>query len=175
MAAVFSYWSLPEEEADFLDYLKAWDIHAYPPQTFPKTSEVKPAPLEEFLKLNPSQISFGPNELLSEGDIGPRDIVDGVQRFGVSAMQSHTIAYNRPFFHDGGALGKSNLCAYWKYPAPDLSGFIEKDPEFIRWAKKVLGWCGRRASEKLMLNGYPYPATKRVKELVEQKKLALGY
>jgi hypothetical protein len=175
MAIVLTYWSLPEEEEAFLKYLKTWDIYAYPPQTFPKASEVKPIPMDEVLRMNPSQVSFGPKQLLSDRDVAPRDVVDEVQHFGVSAMHSQTITYSRPFFRRDGTLGQSNLCVYWKYPLPDLSGFVEKDPDFIKWAKVVLSWSGKRAREKLLLNGYPYPATTKVKEMVEQNKLKLGF
>ena len=89
-------------------------------------------------------------------------------------MQSQTIAYRRPFFRESGALGQSNLSAYWKYPNETATEFIEKNPDFIKWAKGVFRWSRKHAPEKLMLNGYPYPATTKVKELVNRNKLVLG-
>src|SRR5882757_5703909 len=124
MPTVLTFWSLPEEETEFLDYLSAWEIYAYPPSTFPKETDVKPIPIREVLELDPSQVSFAPKQFLSVKDIGQRDIVNGVQRYGVSPMQSQTIAYRRPFFHEGGALGKSNLSVYWEFPNEEAIGFI---------------------------------------------------
>ena len=79
MATVLTYWCLPEEEEDLLNYLRAWKIYAYPPSTFPRESDVKPVPIQEVLKLNPSQIDFGPKQFLSDKDIGPRNTVNGVR------------------------------------------------------------------------------------------------
>jgi hypothetical protein len=176
MATVLTYWCLPEEEAGFLDYLDKWNIQAYPPETFPNISDVKITPLSTVIfNKNPSQLDFGPKEFLSEKDIGRRNQVDGVYLYGVSPMQSHTIGYVRPRYRVGGHLGQSNLSAYWKYPNENVTGFIEKNPEFIKWAKKVFSWGRKWASEKVMLNGYAYPATKKVKELVDQNKLTVGF
>jgi hypothetical protein len=166
---------MPEEEKEFLNYLSAWEIYAYPPHTFRKSSDVKPIPLLDVLKSNPSQVSFGSKQFLSDRDIGQRNIVDDVQYYGVSPMQSQTIAYQRPFFHKNGALGKANLSFYSEYPNEEAIGFIKKDADFIKWAKKVIGWSRKRACEKLLLNGYPYMATTKVKELVERSELTLGH
>ena len=174
MATVFTYWCLPEEEVDFLGYLSAWQIYAYPPSTFRNPSDVIPLPIQEILKLGSSQISFGPKGFLSDKDIGPRDIVNDVRHYGISPMQSNTITYRRPHLHENGGLGKANLSVYWKYPDDEAIVYVEKDIEFVKWAKKVFNWARKRASKKVMLNGYSYPATAKVKELVDKNSLLLG-
>jgi hypothetical protein len=175
MATVLTFWCLPEEEADFLDYLCKWEIYAYPPDAFPSIAEVKPRPIQILIKeQNPSQFDFGPKQFLSKNDIGDRRLLDGGHAYGSSLMQGHTIGYRRPYRRIGGGLGQCNLAAYWKYPNAEATGFIEKNPEFIKWAKKVFSWGRKWTSERVMLDGYAYPATKKVKQLVEQNKLTVG-
>jgi hypothetical protein len=134
------------------------------------------APLREVIaKKNISYLDFGLKQFLSEKDICKCNQVNGAYYYGVGIMQSHTIRYSRPCYRVEGQLGKCNLAAYWKYPNAEVTGFIEKDPEFIKWAKKVFAWGRKWACEKVMHNGYPYPATPKVKELVEQNKLTVGF
>ncbi len=175
MATVLTYWCLPEEETHFLEYLCKWEIYVYPPDACLKISDVKPSPIQALIKSqNPYQIDLGLKQFLSEKDIGERRFLNGTRGYGSALMQAHTIGYRRPSYRVGGHLGQSNLAAYWKYPNIDRTGFIEKNPEFVKWAKKVFAWGRKWACEKVILNGYPYPATKKVKELVEQNKLAVG-
>jgi hypothetical protein len=175
MATVLGWWCLPEEEAHFLNYLSKWEIYAYPPDAFPSISDVKPSPIQMLIKeQNPSQLDFGLKQFLSVKDIGDRHLLGGGHAYGSSLMQAHAIGYRRPCFRVGGELGKCNLAAYWKYPNAEKTGFIEKNPEFVKWAKKVFAWGRKWACEKVMLNGYPYSATPKVKELVEQNKLTVG-
>jgi hypothetical protein len=175
MATVLTYWCLPEEEIDFLNYLSKWDIYAYDPTFFLSLSDVKPVPLTTLIvEQKLPDVYFGPKQFLSEKDIGLRTHLNGVAQYGVHSMNAQTIGYRRPCFRVGGELGKSNLHAYWKYPNAAVTGFIEKDPEFIKWAKKVFGWGRKWACERVMHNGYPYAATKRVKQLVEKNELRVG-
>jgi hypothetical protein len=176
MATVSTYWCLPEEEADLLHYLTKWDVYSYFSDAIPNIFDVKPVPIKTLIEeRNPSQLYFAPKQFLSQDDICCRNSVDGIHLFGVSPMQSQTIAYRRPFFHENGALGKSSLSAYWKYPNVTATDFIEKNPDFIKWAKGVFKWSRKYAPERLMLNGYAYPATTKVKQLVDRNKLVLAF
>lgn len=176
MATVSTYWCLPEEEEDFLGFLSKADIYAYSPEMTPNISDVKPVPIKTLLEDgNPPQIYLGPKHFLSQNDICCRNVVDGIHLFGISPTQSQTIGYNQPFFRKGGALGQSNLSAYWKYPNKTATGFVDKNPEFIKWARGVFRWSLKHAPEKLMLNGYGYSATTKVKQLVDRKELVLAF
>jgi hypothetical protein len=176
MALVLTYWSLPDEENDFLDYLFKWDIYAYPARTSDTIADISPIPIRELLaETNPLQLFFGPWQFLSENDISLRNQMDGVCLYEVTSVRSQAIGYKRPHFNGSGVLSMSRLSAYWKYPSPNLMEYVEKDAEFIKWAKRVLTWARRRACERIKVKGYFYSVTKRVKTMVEKEKLVLDF
>jgi hypothetical protein len=63
---------------------------------------------------------------------------------------------------DGNKLGQSNLSAYWAYPNQTGTQMVQKDAEFVRWAKSVFSWVQRETPERIDCNGHAYRATKRV-------------
>ena len=66
----------------------------------------------------------------------------GVQ-YLVDSNRSHLIEYDRCIVRPDHALGpiiqRGRLYFHAAYPTKDYSQMIEKDPEFIKWATKVLG------------------------------------
>lgn len=90
-------------------------------------------------------------------------------------MRSQTIGYKRPHLRESGVLDISNISTYWRYPNEKDPGYVQKNTEFIMWAKRVFAWARKRACERIKFKGYYYSTTKRVKSLVEQKKLVLGF
>jgi hypothetical protein len=174
MPQVLTYWSMPEEELEFIEYLSKWDVYAYLLDSFPSIAEVKPVPIGELIKnKNIIIFDFGLKQYMSENDIRRRKQVNDTCLYGVSSIQASTVGYNRPRYNLNGKLGQSNLSAYWKYwKGQELAA---KNPEFVKWGKKVFAWARKQASEKIILNGYPYPATKRVKEMVDQNKLQVAF
>jgi hypothetical protein len=83
-------------------------------------------------------------------------------------MSPCLIDYRRGRMREPNRLGQSNLSAYWSYPDEGATGLIAKDPEFIRWAKRVFGWVRRYTPERVECQGYPYRATRRVREAVDR-------
>ena len=75
-------------------------------------------------------------------------------------MEPCILMYSRGKFRDANKLTQSNLAAYWDYPNEEATAMIDKDPEFVRWGKKIFAHARRMTPEKLELRGYPYRATK---------------
>lgn len=172
MPAVRTYWQLPEDERDFLAFLMATGTIVGMPDHWTRTKEeLAPQPIVTYIERDdPQQFLFGLEEYAREAVIEPKSR-DGEQFFSVGFMSAHLIGYRRGSIRDRNKLGQSNLAAYWEYLSEDNTELIPKDPGFIRWAKKVFAWVRRATPERLECNGYPYPATRRVKDAVEQGQI----
>lgn len=171
MASVFTYWQLPEEEAEFLDFLDSTGIVvAYPNHGVKTPQEADPQPIRVFWAKNaPLRCMLGLDsnkastvlEFKSQGD---------EQFYSVSLMNSCVIGYSRPNFRNGNHLGQSNLAAYLQY-----SDGSKKPDWFWKWTNQVFRWAKKKAADKQEYHGYFYPATQRVVEEVHKKRIILTF
>jgi hypothetical protein len=169
MAGVVGYWQLPEEERQFLAFVEGTgDILAVPTYWAETRAEMAPERITSFIdRLDPGDLYFGPSEL--QWDIEARHFGDKLL-FGVSQMMSCVVGYDRGRLRDG-EITLSNLSVYWDYPSKDGSQIVRKSELFVKWSKRILDWVRRRTTERVECNGYPYRATKRVKDAVNNGKL----
>ncbi len=171
MAAVVTYWQLPEDEKDFFDFLQGTEtVLAVPDRWVESKEELVPQPISLLIERHdPNQLVFG----LEKHLLGVRleeHAVEGGIRFALPYMEPCVVAYRRGRCRNG-KLALSNLSAYWDYTSADRSKMVEKDKEFIRWAKKVTTWVRKATPEQVECNGHPHRATSRVKQAVSGGKL----
>jgi hypothetical protein len=161
MAAVVTYWQLPEDEKDFLSFLQGTgNVLALPDRWVSSREELAPRPIPAFVdQYDPNQLLFGLDSHVTTLRIEEHR-VDGAPRFALPHMEPCVIAYGRGRLCDG-KLAQSNLSAYWSYPSRVGLGLVKKDPEFVAWARHVMGWVRRATPKRLICNGYPYRATSR--------------
>jgi hypothetical protein len=166
MPGVVGYWQLPADEKDLLDFLQGTGAILALPDNWVGTREgVVPQPIVPFIdQHDPDQFLFGLAKHVLQVRIEERTF-EGVVYFGPAVMEPCLIAYRRGKLRSGQVV-LSNLSAYWDYPSADASELIEKDQEFVRWAKKVMGWVRKFTPERIECNGYPYRATRRVRDAV---------
>jgi hypothetical protein len=168
--AVFGWWQMPEEEAEFLDFLDSTGtVVAYHEHRVKTEAEITPFPVRSYLaENNPAGVVLG---------LGPHtaDVIinclekDKEKFFGVDLMKSCLIGYSRPRFRNGNQLGKSNLAAYLDFLK---DGALQPKPDwFLSWVKQVISWAKKRAKKKCVHQGFYYPTTPLVLKLVEEKQI----
>jgi hypothetical protein len=170
MPTVVTYWQLPYDERDFLAFVESTGpVVAVPTHWAKGSEEFIPEPLSAFIQRHdPDQLLLG-LEGHVQAAVQAREI-DGTLVFGVPHMKSCVVSYGRGRLR-GGKLAQSNLSAYSQYPSQDASQLLDKDQEFVTWAKKVLNWVRKATPERVECNGYPYRATKRVADAVREGKV----
>ncbi|MDX1964707.1 MAG: hypothetical protein SFX18_16275 [Pirellulales bacterium] len=173
MASVVTFWQLPDEEQRFFDYMESTgEVVAITTLRVYEQSEIAPIPIRQFVANNNSmQLYIGLKTLIVANGIDTF-IIKGQTRYGLESMKSNVIGYDRPVFLEG-KLAQSNLFYYNSYPDIAKNSMISKDRLFLNWAKKILNWMRRNTPEKVMYNGFPYRATKAVKDAVSQGKIDL--
>jgi hypothetical protein len=166
MSTVVTYWQLPSDEQDFIEFLATTgDVVGLTDRFVERTEELLYQPITKFIEeRNPDQLLLGLNEAELREHIAPR-LIEGKLHYGVPHMQAPVIAYTRGRIRNG-SLTLSNLSAYWEYPTEGGAGLVAKPREFVKWAKKVMAWARNASPEQLLCNGYPYRATARVTEAV---------
>jgi hypothetical protein len=172
MPAVVTYWQLPEDEKEFLDFLlTTGKVVAMPDHWVKTTEELAPQSIDRFIQQhNPDQLKFGLERHPLQASVEAREF-EGEVLFGVPVMKACVIGYSRGRLRDGNNLTQSNLAAYWDYPNEDATRMVEKDAQFINWAKRVFAWVRKATSERLDCHNHPYRATKRVKNAMQRGQL----
>jgi hypothetical protein len=171
MPAVVTYWQLPDDEKEFLDFLlSTGSILAVPSHWVEAKEELVPQPIASFIEhYDPDQLLFGLEEYVLRPAIERREF-DRKLLFGVPCMKPCLITYSRGKLRNG-KLPQSNLSAYLDYPSEGASKLLRKEQDFVRWVKKVMGWVRKFTPEQAECNGYPYRATKRVSNAICEGKL----
>jgi len=165
MPAVLTYWQHPDEEEVFLDFLQGTGtVVAFPSHWVATKEELLPHPIGPFIKkTDPPQLRFGLEKQNLRIRIEEQSPTEDGLLFSLPHLEPCLIDYRRGRLF-GRKLGQSNISAYWDYPNSDKSSLVEKDQEFLAWAKKVMSWVRKSTPEEIELNGSLYRATKRVKK-----------
>ncbi len=166
--AVFGYWLMPEEEAEFLDFLDTTGtVVAYPNHWVRTKVEAAPSPLRSYLaEHNPNLLKLGLGQHSGEELIKS---MDQEQFFGFDLMDACLIAYTRPRFRIGNQLGKSNLAAYLDVSTDNA---LHPKPKWFQlWVKQVFTWAKKHAQKKCVHQHFSYPATQLVLKLAEEGKI----
>jgi hypothetical protein len=171
MPLVVTYWQLPEDERDLLDFLQTTgSIVALPAHWAESEKDLIPQPISVLIERDdPDQLVFGPEEHISQSAIERREF-GGSTYFGTNQMKSCVACYRRGKVRSG-KLAQSNLSAYLEYPTEDASKLVRKDDVFVRWIRSVTGWVREHTPERIERNGSRYRATARVKAAVEEGQL----
>ena len=174
MAVVVTYWQLCADEAEFLDFLQTTGhVVAFRSDWVESKDELSAATIESFIERNnPPQLLFGLDKQIRESDVETHEF-EGKLCFGLPHMKSSVFGYRRGRLCNG-KLAQSSLSAYLDYPDETASKLIEKDKEFLKWAKSVTAWLRKATPERLDCNGHQYRATIRVKDAVNRGELAIA-
>ncbi len=173
MPVVVTFWQLPEEENTLLEYLeRTGGIVGLPDHWVKSSDDLTPLAIRLFIqKHDPDQFLFGLEQHLRDVSI-ERSKYEGVWGYkGPGAMQACLVTYTRPKLYEGRKLALSNLAAYWTCLDEGNSMVIDKDREFVKWGKRVMAWVRKATPEQVECNGYPYRATRQVKEAVESGEI----
>jgi hypothetical protein len=176
MPSVVTFWQLPEDERDFLEYIHStgdvlacasmWSDSKQDPQWLPPRTYVSGQ--------NPIQLLITLAEFASR--ISTRSHKKGDRIiYGVDSIYECVITYTRGRFRENGALGQSSFSFYSTFPNVEVSRMEKKDPRFLNWAKRVLARARRFTPEKVIFHGFPYRATRRVKEAVVSGRIQVAH
>jgi hypothetical protein len=168
MPAVITFWQLPDEEKEFLDFLESTGhVVAIPVHWVKDRADLSPQPIRNFIeKHDPDRLYFGLESQLADVDIQPSEYEGEWGYKGPSGADACLIGYDRPKFRSGTKLVQSNLAAYWTCLDETQSTMVDKTEDFVRWGKKVFGWVRKHTPEWHGNKGYR--ATKRVKDSIEE-------
>jgi hypothetical protein len=169
LANVLTFWQLPEEEEEFLDFLLSTGVVvAYPNHWVMTSEETEPQPLRRCLaQSNPKQCLLGLDSDAAHVVVGAKS-QENEHFLSVDVLASCLIGYSRPQFRGECKLGQSNLSASLQYPSAE-----EKPDWFQSWVKNVFAWIKKRASKKYKHQGYSYPATHLAVQRAEEGRVEL--
>lgn len=170
MAEVVTFWWHPEEEVEFIDFLETLGpTMAMPFDRASSKDDLSPRPIRE--SLNRVESLFVTRRQDALACVVRAFEIDGETFFRVSDMESCVIGYDRARFSSDGALSPGNLNFYRQYPNTTVTGFVEKSKDFVDWARKVLKWVRKSASERVLdLRG-----SKRIKTAVQEGSIKLAH
>lgn len=148
MPAVLTFWWLPDEEDDFLRYLEeGWESLAVLDEWAVRRRDISPQPISSYIdEHDPDYLLFGLPHHVSEEPV-VTCVVDGKLLYGLTPERSRVIAYSRGKIAAGQRLTLSNLAAYWDRLDEAGTRIVPKDPEFVKWGKKVFAWVRRHTPD----------------------------
>src|SRR5260370_41031597 len=113
MPAVVTYWQLPDDDKDFLDFVQTTGtVLALPDRWVKRKEELALQPMVSYFQLH-DRGQFSLEKHVLQISIDEHETSDGL-RFGVPVMEPCVIAYERGRFLNG-KLTLPNLSAYWDY------------------------------------------------------------
>lgn len=146
MTASVTYWRLPDEESDFVDYLEssAEPVLVLPVRTYSKVEDVRWMPPREAFGSNDSSFLITPAKFAPAARVVRVDRPDG-QGFKVHPGKSPVVFYTRGNLAAPNRLYTSAISADWTYLADDDRTFLDHPAEFVRWGKRVMQWVRKAA------------------------------
>ncbi len=176
MPSVVTFWQLVDDEREFVDFLDVGgDVRAVPDCWVRSLDELEPRPVPDVLSATSADsVLLGLHHQVRSAAI-VQHVLEGQLYYSLSDMDSCLIGYARVVFREDGALGQSNLHAYWDYLNKNLGATVRKDPEFVEWAKKVFRWVRRFTPESIEYNGFPYRATRRARQSYDRGEITVGF
>jgi len=170
--AVFTYWQMPDEEPELIEFMgTTGPVVSYPGHWVRTLVEAKPIRIDRFLiQYNSGPALLGQAAHSTEVIIEPAE-KDNQQFFSVNLMNSCLIGYNRSQLRGGNRLVQSNLCAYLTIYKNHVE--CPKPEWFQSWVKRIISWARKRAKAKCTLQGFPYPATPLVAKLAKEREIEL--
>jgi hypothetical protein len=173
MPAVFTFWQLPEDEEIFFKFLlTTGEICALPDHAVRTREEVAPVPLLSYAAQYYRNFHFGLEQFAFQARVKTIEH-QGEKHFQLAYMEPCMIGYRRPRL-DGKRLFPSNLAAYWTYVDDSETIILQKDPEFVKWAKKVYRWARKFAPKQIPFRGSLCPGTDSVKRAIEEGTIEIA-
>jgi len=140
MPSVVTFWRLPEEEAEFIDFLTSTgEVTWVPWQKVRDRALLEPQPLETLTTEDPDSVLIGLRDTL--GEIPVNTLEEG--SFAVVATEVPMLIYQRGKWRGPNKLGSSNLSGEWIVLTRD-GRRIDQPEKFVKWGKKVLQWVRRQ-------------------------------
>jgi hypothetical protein len=172
MPAVVTFWQLPEDEKDFLSFLlTTGNIVAIPDCWVKLKEDLAPKAVVSYIgEHDPGHLRLALEGHALQAVIETKEL-RGDPFFALDSMRSCVMTYSRGKLRDGNKPAQFNLSADYTYPNRDGTILLDKDREFVRWAKKVLSWVRQATPELVECNGHRYRATKRVRDAVREGRL----
>ena len=148
MAAVLTFWWMPDEESDFLRLLAGQDVVAYPVGAT-ESAILRPIDVDDMIRAhNPKDLWLTLPAFVKSVRVDFQKLSPPHRSgYAVSGMHSTVIGYQRGRFLDDKRLSSSNLHAYWSYPDDAATTMIQKPEAFCKWARKVFAWVRRRTPD----------------------------
>jgi hypothetical protein len=169
---------LPADESAFFDWLSTTgEIWATYYVDASGVCQYEPLPVRQFRRRYAKQITAHDEVHLLLGHredvLNPRihhvtvtSVMPHEQRYEIDVEFSQLIQYRHGLVNSEGILQRTSVYYYTSYF--DGSTWVKKSHEWIRWARKVVGWLKRRATERVPVYrcNDAVPATPLVRDAV---------
>ncbi len=167
-----TYWQFPDEEHAFLDFIQGTgDVIVIPSELVDSPGAIVAyPPLEYIRQYDPDQVLLGLHSLFDKLIVEPV-VVGGKQKYCVAPATSPLMRYRRGKFRDTKKLGQFNISASWKRLTEAKTALVDKDPDFKKWAEKVIRWVRTSAPDWHEFKGYR--VSRRVKTALLQGELEI--
>jgi hypothetical protein len=169
---------LPADESEFLDWLSTTgDIWASYYVDESGAVQYEPLPARQFRERFAKQITCHDemhmflghredvlNPRIHEGTI--RSVFPHQHRREIDDRSSLLICYRHGLVNSEGTLNRTSVYYYTSFLEGEA--WIKKSPEWIKWARKVVGWFKRRATARVPIyrRNDSIPATPLVRDAV---------
>jgi hypothetical protein len=169
---------LPADESEFLDWLSTTgDIWATYYLDESGRCQYEPMPAKQFRQRFSKEITRYDEVHMYLGHredvLNPRiqqvtvcSVIPHESRFEIDRETSQLICYRHGLVNSEGILNRTSVCYYTSFSKDGT--WVKKSPDWIKWARKVVGWLKRRATEKVPIYrcNYSIPATPLVCDAV---------
>lgn len=181
MSAVsgFNLAMFPADECEFFDWLSTtgdiWGTYFVDEQL--GMFQYEPMPAKEFRRRFAKQITRRDEVQMYLGhrddvlnarvhQVTVRSVFPHQHRLEIDDERSQLISYRHSLVNSEGILDRTSVYYYTSFLEEHV--WVKKSPEWIKWARKVVGWFKRRATEKVPVHrcNYSVPATPLVQDAV---------
>ncbi len=169
MAVNITFWYLPEDEKEFLDFIKKDErVVALPfENTTPVAKSELSTPDQLIQRENCAQMFLTLNSLLEEVKwVGYES--EGKKLYGIDAVNSPVISFSRSVFRGENKLGQAAISAQLEKLTKNRKNLVDQKEEFISWVNKVFTFVRKSTPEF-----HQYKSYRISKRVIEAKQYGL--
>ena len=150
---------LPADESEFLDWLATTgDIWATYYVDESGAVQYEPMPAKQFRRRFSQEITRHDEVHMLLGhrkdvlnlrihEVTVRSVIPHMHRYEIDDESSQLILYRHGLVNSEGILNRTSVCYYTSFFKE--GAWVKKSPDWIKWARKVVGWLKRRATEEV--------------------------
>src|SRR5215471_4000827 len=171
MADAVTFWSFPEEEPAFIEFLESTGpVVGVRKGKVPDKAQLHLSPLRSLLAEGVDSVLVGLPALVGELPIRAYPEPAG-ESWAVLFTRIPVLTYDRAIWRSPERLGSSHISGSWTILSDDKTQVLDQPAEFVKWGRKVLAWVRKQAPESRELSGHRI--TRKVSEAIKSSGIQL--